>query len=265
MRRGLIGLGWRPGLAAWIDSGAPEIECLEITAEHFYDGNLDYLRRLGRRLPLYVHGLGLSLGTPGPLDQGQLSRFLAVARAASARWVSEHIAFTRSGDLDLGHLNPVPLTRESLATMTEHAVELREQSGRPVILENITSHLQLPGELEETDFLMRLCENAGCGLLLDVTNLHINSVNHGFDAYAWLQRLDPQHIVQLHIVGYAARDGRLQDSHSATIQPELLDLLEAVLQFAPVEAVILERDEATPDTTNIRTELQRLRGAVSSA
>jgi uncharacterized protein (UPF0276 family) len=254
----LIGVGWRAPLKQWIDTAPPEVRCMELTAEHFYDSGERYLEQLGRRVPLFVHGLGLSLGTPGGPGTDELRRYKRVADAAGARWISEHVAFTRAGGVDLGHLSPLPLTRDALAVIVDNAVALRQYCGRPLILENITSHLRTPGELSETQFLGQLCERADCGLLLDVTNLYINAVNHGFDPLAWLRELDPQRIVQLHIVGFAERDGRLEDAHAAAIQPELLDLLQAVLEYAPVQAIILERDEPQPDAASIRTELKRL-------
>lgn len=101
--------------------------------------------------------------------------------------------------------------------MVEHAQEVSERCGKPLILENISSHLLLTGEMSETDFLNRLCERAGGGLLLDVTNLFINSKNFGFNSSTCLHELDPQHIVQLHVVGYSVRDGQWEDFHAEPI------------------------------------------------
>lgn len=102
----LIGVGYRAGLKAWIDANPPEIQCLELTAEHFFDGPAeDQLVSLRARYPLFVHGLGLSLGTPGPPDRDTLNQFCRVVEVADPEWISEHVAFTRSHDVDLGHLN----------------------------------------------------------------------------------------------------------------------------------------------------------------
>lgn len=104
----------------------------------------------------------------------------------------------------------------------------------------------------------RLCDQSGCGLLLDVTNLYINSVNHAFDAKTWLRDIEPKYIVQLHIVGYAQGHGRLEDRHDQPIQHPILSLLEAVLAYAPVKAVIIERDDNFPPIAELEAELHRL-------
>ena len=264
MRRVKLGVAYRHPLAAWLATNPPEVSCLEITAEHFFDDGAAQLKQLAARYPLYVHGLGLSLGTPGPLGALMLKQFARVAEVAQAQWVSEHISFSRTADVDLGHLNPVRPDEETLRLFSAHVQELKSACGnRPVILENITTHLTLKGDLSETEFLNQLCTRSGCGLLLDVTNLWINSRNHRFDPRAWLREIQPAHIVQLHAVGYSApRDdgsrARYQDYHGEAIQPELLDFIGEVLTYAPVQAVILERDANLDDTEGIATDLRNL-------
>lgn len=256
----IVGLGYRKELAPWIDSRPSGLQCLEITAEHFYRGGEDRLRRLSKQFRLFVHGLGLSLGTPGPLDQERLENFARVATAANAEWVSEHVAFTRTAEADLGHLNPVPPSREMVEIFAAHAKEMAAYCQKPLLLENITSHLRLPGELSEPAFLNEVCSRAGCGLLLDVTNLFINSRNHGFDPLEWLAEIDARHIQQLHIVGYSRRNGRYTDDHSAPVQKELLDLAREVVARAPVRAIILERDSEFPAPDAMAGEVAKLAG-----
>jgi len=254
-----IGLGYRRELDAWIDSQPADVDCLELTAEHFFLDGEETLSRLAQKFQLYVHGLGLSLGTPGPLDPERLHQFARVVRAANPEWISDHIAFTRTAEVDLGHLNPVPLTRAMLRVIADHAREVSERCQKPILLENITSHLQLTGDLSETDFLNQLCERAGCGLLLDVTNLFINSRNHGYDARQWLHAIEPGRITQLHIVGYARAGERYTDSHSQPIQEELIELAQAVVRHAPVQAITLEWDEDFPAPMELELEIAKLK------
>jgi uncharacterized protein (UPF0276 family) len=251
-----IGVGYRRALHDWIV--ARPVECLEITAEHFYGRNEILLAELSRRFCLFVHGLGLSLGTPGELENERLNRFARVVEIARPEWISEHIAFTRTAEVDLGHLNPVQPTRATARTIAAHARQVAERCGRPIILENITSHLRIAGELSETDFLNAICEQADCGLLLDVTNLFINSRNHGFDPLGWLKEISPARIKQLHIVGYTVENGRYSDGHAQPIQDELVELARAVVDCAPVQAIILERDADLPGAAAMDLELAKL-------
>lgn len=260
---GLVGVGYRAALADWIATEPPEIECLEIVAEHFFQGGEQRLRDIAGKVPLMVHGLGLSLGTPGPLDEDTLAAFARVVDIAQPLWVSEHIAFTKTDTVDLGHLNPLSANHETLAVLADHARQVSERCNRPIVLENIATHLQVRGQLKETEFLNRLCEAAECGLLIDVTNLYVNARNHGFDASAWLRDIDPDHIVQLHVVGYSQHNGRFHDLHGEAIQEDLWSLITETLNYAPVQAAIIERDLNFQDTADITKELVRLKTAMA--
>ena len=117
-------------------------------------------------------------------------------------------------------------------------------------------------QIIEPEFLNRLCEKADCGILLDVTNLYINSKNHGFDPRTWLNELNPERIVQLHVVGYSVRAGRWEDLHSEPIQDDLLGLIREVLAYAPVRAIIIERDSNFPEPEELAVELRKLEAAL---
>ena len=254
----MVGVGYRRELSAWIRTRPRGVDCLEITADHFFGGGEEQLTEIKRHFRLFVHGLGLSLGTPGPLDAGHIKQFARVVSVADPEWISEHIAFTRTAEVDLGHLNPVPPTRESIQIIAAHARELAARCGKPVLLENITSHLRLEGEFSETEFLNELCDRADCGLLLDVTNLFINSRNHGFDPVRWLHEIEPRRIRQLHIVGYSREGNRFTDGHARPIQEELIELAAAVVAYARVESVVLERDEDIPGVSELEGEIVKL-------
>jgi uncharacterized protein (UPF0276 family) len=118
----------------------------------------------------------------------------------------------------------------------------------PLILENITYSFQWPeAEWDEAEFLAEVLAESGCGLLLDVTNLYTNAMNHGFDPCAWLSRIPPESVVQLHLAGGQWRDGQLVDGHSHPVFEDVWQLTECVLRDFPVKAIILERDENLAD------------------
>lgn len=261
----LVGLGYRQPIADWIMGQPDGVDCIEVTAEHFFAGGERELATLAEMFPVSVHGLGLSLGTPGPLDLATLKQFKRVADCAEARWISEHLAFTKTADLDLGHLNPVPLNDSSLRTMIEHSRQLMDYCERPLLLENITSQLRLPEEIAETEFINLLCDKSGARLLLDVTNLFINSRNHRFDSVSWLKQIEPEFIRQIHIVGYSYSDGIWHDRHNSMIQDELFELATTVVRYAPIEAIIIERDGSFPEIPALEQELQRLEAVCETA
>lgn len=261
----LCGVGYRNPLHHWICSSGDKIECLEITAEHFFDGaQQDCLEQITSQFSLFVHGLGLSLGSPGPIESSRLRQFKHVVERCDPLWVSEHISFTKTGTVDFGHLNPVPLEKRFAERIAEKSKLLADLCGKPVLLENITSAIRFNGELSETDFLNDLCEMGDCGLLLDVTNLYINSRNHDFDPVDWLSQLDMKRVKQLHIVGYRENKGKWFDSHSNPIQHDLWELFREVLARANVEAAIIERDanfaNAEPELSE---DLVTMRGIVA--
>ena len=256
-----VGIGFRREIGDWILSSPNEIDCVEVTAEHFFDCGESTLRALADRYPISVHGLGLSLGTPEQIDATTLRQFRQVAEIADAKWISDHIAFTKSGDIDLGHLNPVPRTAASLQTLIAHAKQVMDYCGRPLLLENITSNLEMKGTFGETEFINRLCDQSGCGLLLDVTNLKINSHNHHYDPIDWLHELEPSIIKQIHIVGYHRSGDKLVDRHCDSIQDDLFALTQAVVRYGAIDSIFIERDGNFPSPDDLSQELQRLESA----
>jgi len=234
------------------------IECLEITAEHFYRLDGTPLRRLAERYPLVVHTSRLSLGTPGPLDQSELERFGAVVAAADPLWISEHLGFRRAGDVDLGCPQPISLTHENLALVVEHAREIMARCRKRLLLENIASHICIRGAVAEPDFLNRFCEDSGGGMLLDLTSLVVNARTHRFDPREWLRCIEADRVMAVH-VGHAAReDGRWVVRHEGRVDEEVWNLAGELLASAPGATVILERDGNFPPAADLAAELRRL-------
>jgi uncharacterized protein (UPF0276 family) len=253
------GLAYRPALASWIESRPRPLEFLEINAEDFYKGGVGRLPVLAATYPLLVHGSRISLGTPGPLDRGELEWFAAIVEVARPLWISEHLGFRRTAEVDLAHVNPIPLTRDTLSLVADHCREVMERCRRRLLVENITSHLRIRGTLSEPEFLNRLCAETGCGVLLDLGSLLVNARNHAFEPRDWLRGLEPRHVVQLHVGAYAREGDRWSDPHASRIQEDLWDLVEEVMDFAPVQAVILERDASFPPVAELEEELRRAR------
>ncbi|MBI1791006.1 MAG: DUF692 domain-containing protein [Acidobacteria bacterium] len=257
------GLGFREPLRAGVFLYRDRIGFLEITADHYLDAPARKLRELdllAEHFTLIPHGLDLSLGSAGGLDLGYLKKLATLIRRVGCPWWSEHIAFMRAGGVRVGHLAPLPYTREAVDTICRNLAVVREAIERPLILENIAYQVVLPGDgRSEPEFLAEILERSGCGLLLDVANLHANAINHGFDPRAWLDRIPLDRVVQLHFAGGHWKDGELIDSHSRKVDEAVWDLMDAVLARAPVRGVVLERDEKIPPIEELLPDLERVR------
>lgn len=233
------------------------IRAVEVVAEHFFSRDPQRPAEIAH-LPVLVHCLDFSLGTPGDVDNEYLERVVAVLQRLDGCVLSDHLAFTKTGEIELGHLNPVPPTRDNVRLIAEKIRRLQVQTGVPFLLENITTHLSLKGELSAAEFYQSVVEEADCGMLLDVTNIMVNCRNRKMDPLLFLDALDLSRVVQLHLVGYSERGGVLYDSHTEDVTEDLFTLTEEVVARAPVDTIVIERDGHFPEPAILEAELARV-------
>jgi uncharacterized protein (UPF0276 family) len=258
-----VGIGFREPFLTELFRHRDCVDFLEITADHYIDApaeKRDELDLLAHHFPIIPHGLDLSLGSAEGIDDDYLSAMAEIVARLDPPWWSEHIAFTRAGDVPIGHLAPLPWTREAVDVVVRNVERVRRRIDVPLILENITATMIVPGsEMDEAEFLTAVLDRTGCGLLCDVTNLYTNSVNHGYDLDDLLARWPWDRVVQLHFAGGHWHDGTLIDSHAHRTPPEVWSVLEAALSRAPVRGIILERDENLPPFAELLSELDQAR------
>ncbi|HEU4391332.1 MAG TPA: DUF692 domain-containing protein, partial [Blastocatellia bacterium] len=264
-----VGLGFRRPLARPIVEHAAEIDFLEIISEHYLGfSRFDKreLRELRRRFPLVAHGLSLSPGTLDPPDHTYLGDVGELVKTASTPWWSDHLAMTRAGRIDIGHLAPVPLTGEMLGIVCRNINQAKDRIKCPFAVENIAHTLQVPGaEMGEAEFLSQVLEQTDSGLLLDLMNLHANARNHCYDAYEFLESIPLDRVVQIHIIGGHYARGVLVDSHSRPTPEEVWQMLEFVARRVDIKAVLLEWDEQFPEFSVIIDQLSRARAILAGA
>lgn len=264
-----VGIGFRPQFKGELFLNQDKVDFLEITADHYIDSNsqkLEELQLLKAHFSLIPHGLSLSLGSAEGLDELYLEKFAALVEEIQPEWCSDHICFTKSGGVDIGHLSPLPFTREAVNVLVRNIKRAKTFIKVPLILENITYTFRYPdAEMTETEFLRRILDESDCGLLLDVTNLYINSINHKFDWREFLDELPLERIVQLHFVGGHRQGDFMIDSHSEKTPAEIWEVFSEVCARTDIKGAILERDENFPPFEMLIEEMGTARKFLNSA
>jgi uncharacterized protein (UPF0276 family) len=276
-----VGLGLRWEFVADLVEAVPEIDFLEVAPENYIGRggyHPDALAYLGERYPLLTHGLSLSLGGTDPLDTGYLDELRRIVGALGSPWHSDHLSFGTSGGRRLHDLLPIAFTEAGVRRLVHRIRAAQDVIGVPLAVENISFYLPPgSGEMSEAEFVARVCEEAGCGLLLDVNNLFVNATNFGFDPEEWLSAVPLERVVQLHVAGHewfdealAARSpgapgALIVDTHGADVPDPVLDLLRNVVARVGDVPVVLERDYHVPPLPELLAELAKIKAVVASA
>jgi uncharacterized protein (UPF0276 family) len=257
MARG-IGVGLRPQFVTETESLLAHVDFLEFNQ----NSKLEVVKRdLGPfigKMPIVVHSLNLSLGSVEPPPPHRVEALKATVDLVKPSWVSEHLSYSRYEDIEIDNFIPLPYNDEAIATVTKHIRDLKAALGNPLFLmENITHSFVWPDkQYSEAEYIKRVLEGADCGLLLDVTNLYLNSRMHGYDPIEFLETIPAERVVQLHLAGHTVVDGELFDSHVGGISKEVLDLTEWVLNHTPCDAVIIERDSELWSFEDLKEDLK---------
>ena len=230
-----------------------------------------WLERLRQDHPFSLHGVGLSLGGAEPLDGDHLAALGELVRRYQPGLVSEHLAWCRRGGRFFNDLLPLPLNRESLQTVRRHIEQTQEALGRQILLENPSSYFAFAASsMEEPEFLSLLCDQSGCGLLLDINNVHVSACNNGFDARAYLDAVAVEHVGEIHLAGHAVE--RLEDGaslriddHGSPVAELVWELFAHFLQRCPPLPSLVEWDTNVPPLGVLLEEAAKADAILSQA
>ena len=265
-----FGLGVRPqhyedlvgdfaGSVSWLEA---------LTENYLVPGGkpLHYLARLRERFPVVLHGVSLSIGGTDPLDEDYLDAVAALSARFEPAWISDHLCWTGVDGLNLHDLLPLPFTEDVVRHVVARVEHVQERLGRRIALENVSSYVTFErSDMTEWDFLREIAQRADCLLLLDVNNVYVSSVNHGFDPLAYLRGLPPDRIQQFHLAGHREQNGFLIDTHDAPVCDAVWRLYAAALaRFGP-RATMIERDDSIPPLPELLVELERARSLAGTA
>lgn len=264
------GLGFKAQHFADLEAGRPEIGFLEIHAENYMgEGGRPQaqLAALRERYALSVHGVGLSIGGPGPLDRAHLARLRRLCDRVAPESFSEHLAWSSHEGAYLGDLLPLPYTPETLALVCDHVDEVQEALGRPMLLENPSTYLLFAqSTILEVEFLAEVARRTGCGLLLALNNVFVSATNHRTDPRDYLAAFPLAAVGEIHLGGFheeALHSGPLLiDAHGTPVADPVWDLLGLVLDRAGPLPVLIEWDNDVPAFPVLLSEARRAGAAL---
>jgi uncharacterized protein len=244
------GIGLRQPHYREIFERLPPLGFVEVHSENFFlDGGaaMHALERARAAYPLSLHGVGLSLGSADAISEQHLAKLQRLVERMEPTLVSEHLCW---GGLDGWHANdllPLPHTAETLALMTERVGRVQDALKRPILVENLSAYVQFrDSAMSETEFMAELARRSGCGLLLDLNNLHVNAVNFGFDALSCLADLPAGAVGEIHLAGHHVGQDCLVDTHDACVCPEVWALYEAACAHYGPKPTLVEWDARLP-------------------
>lgn len=265
-----VGLAYRFNVHAEAVKHRGEIDLLEISTEDYIvrerrtyaDPNERLLRDALATFPCVAHGLSLSIGTVGELNDTYLKSTRRFLEETGMNVFSEHLAFHSVDGNDLTMFLAIPFEEVAVEWVKRNYYAVRRALGRSFALENVTYSFPIPhSTLDEAAFLRRITEETDCTLLLDVTNVFNNAHNHGYDPYEFLAGLPMDRVSQMHLAGgHQLPDGRWEDSHSAPVMDGVWPLFEeAVKRAENVRCVILERDSKLQPFDSVIADIRKAR------
>jgi hypothetical protein len=239
-----------------------QVQFMEVAPENWINVGGRYgraFREYSEKFPFVLHGLSLSIGSPSPLDWQLLKNIKAFMAEHQIDFYTEHLSYCS----DSGHLYdlmPIPFTSAAVDYVVDRISQIQDFLGQRIAMENVSYYAAPQQEMSELDFTCAVLEKADCNLLLDVNNIYVNSINHGYDAQTFLQGLPGERIVYGHIAGHYEEAADLQvDTHGADVIDPVWGLLRLAYQQFGVFPTLLERDFNLPPITDLLEEVAMIR------
>jgi uncharacterized protein len=253
-----IGLGLRSAHYNDILKNRPDVGWFEIISENFLvDGGkpIHYLDRFLERYPIIQHGVSMSIGSTGPLDFEYLKKLKRLIKKTKTPWFSDHLCWCRHHAHNMHNLLPLPYTEVSANLVAEKARIVQDYMETPFLLENLSSYVEFAAsEMTEWEFLAKVTEKAGCGILLDVNNIYVSARNHGFDSMDYLRGVPPERVIQIHIAGHSDYGDYVLDTHDHPVRREVWELYHEACRLMGSVSMMLERDDHIPPFAEVYRE-----------
>lgn len=258
-----VGIGLRRAHYDTILATGRRLDWLEIAPENYVGKGGRTDRVLGEcleRWPMMAHGVSLSLGGPDPLDPELLAGIKVLADRLDLPYFTEHACLARAGGAQFHDLIPVPWNEEAVRHMAARIRQAADALERPVVIENVSTYCVMPGStMTECEFVRAVCEEADCGLLLDVNNVYVNARNHGRDALAMLDELPLERTRYIHLAGFLDEGWVVIDTHGAPVAEAVWSLYRETLRRVGPVPTLIEWDLQIPPLDVVLDQADRAR------
>jgi uncharacterized protein (UPF0276 family) len=262
-----LGVGLRNKHFQHILAHGPGVDWFEAISENFIDHygfSRHVLEWVAQRRPVVLHGVSLSIGSTDPLDIDYLGKLKALAALVKPAWISDHLCWTGVTSINTHDLLPLPLNEETLQHVSQRVRQVQDFLERPLILENPSTYLEFrQSTMPEWDFLARLAENTGCGLLLDVNNVYVSAYNHKYDPLTYIRNIPHERVVQTHLAGPTDCGEYLIDTHDHPVPTPVWELYATLQKLTGGVSTLLEWDAQIPDYPGLLAELDKARSVLS--
>lgn len=245
----------------------PDVPWFEVHVCNYMSGGLSraLLDQIAERYPLSFHGVSLNLGGTEPLDKTYLKQLTQMAEQLKPGLISEHACFTQHGDVYFHDLLPVPFTEEAVTHMASRVNQVQDQLGQAILLENLSRYYLYPESgLSEAEFLTALCEETGCGLLLDLNNAYVNQRNLGESVSDFLQALPAHRVGEIHLAGFTEVDGRLIDTHASEVCDEVWEIYADFIAQHGAVPTLIEWDSQLPEFSILQAHRHKAEAIMNS-
>jgi uncharacterized protein len=265
-----FGLGLRvEHYANFLKDRPANVDWLEVISENYMVPGgkpLHFLDRIRRDYPMVMHGVSLSIGSSDPIDFDYLRQLRALIDRIEPAWVSDHLCWTGVEGLNLHDLMPLPYTEQALRHLTSRLQQVQEYLGQSIVIENVSSYVTYQAdEMSEWAFVAELVKRSGCGLLLDVNNVYVSSVNHGFDPQDFIDAMPTSQVRQIHLAGHEDHGSYVIDTHDHPVCDKVWELYAYTLRRLGMVPTMIERDDNIPPLNELIDELDMARNIAAQA
>lgn len=251
--RSPVGIGLRAPHYEEILETSPDLGWLEIHPENYFCGGIHrhMLGKIRESYNLSMHGVGLSLGSDEPVNADHLSQFKQLIDDFDPFIISDHVAWSASGNAHLNDLLPLPYTEESLSKVCENIDRTQSFLNRSILVENPSTYIAFKdNDMQEYEFMNALVERTGCGILLDVNNIYVQSHNHGLDPHLYIDNINKEAVGEIHLAGHIVRKTGehtlLIDTHNQTVCDDVWTLYEYTTHQTGTKPTLIEWDQDFP-------------------